>query len=169
MFQHFDPQFLQRRIVAKAGIDRLLVELDGRQLEAYYDDALRNVGVRVPAPLLGQPCNDYRRETLRNLKRTFLPQNHDLYKVQYRKLPADALAIFEPQLLAACVTEANNPAHLQPGEIRKVERLDETGRVRCIDWVGRESFVKQMTRPGRRVLSFTTDRGRFDASGRALR
>ena len=140
-----------------------------RKFQAYYDESLRNVGIRVPAPLLGQPCNDYRRETCRNLKRTFLPPAHDLYKVQYRKLPADALAIFEPQLLKACVTECNNPAHVPPGEIRKVERLDETGRVRCIDWVGQENFVKQMTRPGRRVLSFSTSNGRYDASGRALR
>jgi hypothetical protein len=140
-----------------------------RKFQAYYDGSLRNVGVRVPAPLLGQTCNDYRRETLRDLKRTFLPQNHDLYRVQYRKLPADALAIFEPQLLAACVKEANNPAHVPPGELKKVERLDEYGKLKFIDWVGQESFVRQMMRPGRRVLSFTTARGRFDASGRALR
>jgi hypothetical protein len=81
--------------------------------------------------------------------------------------PADALGIFEPQLLAACRPEAVNPAHLKPGEIRKVERLDETGRVQYIDWIGRES--EAMGRPGRKVISFTTDRGRFDASGRALR
>jgi hypothetical protein len=38
-----------------------------------------------------------------------------------------------------------------------------------VEFVGQESFAKQMMRPGGRVLSFTTDRGRFDASGRALR
>jgi hypothetical protein len=138
------------------------------RFQEYYADALRHVGVRVPPPRLGDTVNTYRRETLRNLKRTFL-QHHELYGVQCRKLPADALAIFEPQLIAACVTEANNPKNVPPGEIRKIERLDETGRVRCIDWIGQDSFVKQMMRPGRRVLSFTTDRGRFDANGRALR
>jgi hypothetical protein len=140
-----------------------------REFQAYYDEALRNVGVRVPAPLLGNTVNDYRRETLRNLKRTFLPPVHDLYKVQFRKLPEDALGIFEPQLLAACVKEADNPAHLPSGEIRKIERLDETGRVRCIDWIGQESFVKAMGLAGRRVVSFRTPQGAMDASGRALR
>jgi hypothetical protein len=106
---------------------------------------------------------------LRNLKRTFLPQNHDLYRVQYRKLPADALGIFEPQLLAACVTECNNPAHLKAGELRKVERLDETGRVRCINWVGKEHFTKAMGRPGRRVVSFRTSQGAVNANGIFLR
>jgi hypothetical protein len=136
------------------------------RFQEYYSEALRTIGVRVPGPVRDQTVNDYRRETLRNLKRSFLPQNHDLYKVQYRKLPADALAIFEPQLLAACRTEAVNPAHLEPGEIRKIERLDETGRVQYIDWIGQESFVKAMGRPGRRVVKF---RERVDASGRALR
>jgi hypothetical protein len=140
-----------------------------RRFQEYYDASLRNIGVRVPAPLLGQTCNDYRRETLRNLKRTFLPQVHDLYKVNYRGLQSDALKVFEPQLLEACVTECNNPAHLAPGELKKVERHDEYGKLQFIDWVGQESFVKAMGRPGRKVISFTTDRGRFDASGRALR
>jgi hypothetical protein len=140
-----------------------------RQFQAYYDETLRRVGARAPQRTLGQTVNDYRRETLRQLKRTFLPQNHDLYQPNYRNMPSDALGVFEPQLLRACVEEANNPQHVPPGELRKIERFDEFGKVKCIDWVGQESFVKQMMRPGRRVLSFTTDRGRFDASGRALR
>ena len=44
-----------------------------RQFQAFYDEALRRVGARAPQPTLGQKVNDYRRETLRNLKRTFLP------------------------------------------------------------------------------------------------
>ena len=55
------------------------------------------------------------------------------------------------------------------GELKEVERLDEYGKIKFIDWVDQESFVKAMGRPGRKVLSFCTDRGRFDASGRALR
>ena len=42
-----------------------------RQFQAYYDETLRRVGARAPAPVLGQSVNDYRRETLRQLKRTF--------------------------------------------------------------------------------------------------
>lgn len=79
-------------------------------------------------------------------------------------MPSDALAVFGPQLLEAAVKEANNPAHVPPGELRKIERLDETGRVRYIDWIGQDSFVKDMMRPGRRVVSFTTDRGKYNAS-----
>lgn len=89
--------------------------------------------------------------------------------MQYRGLRSDALPVFEQQLLPACVEEANNPQHVPPGELRKVEELDEYGKLKMIRFVGQESFVKQMMRPGRRVVSFTTDRGRFDASGRPLR
>jgi hypothetical protein len=153
-----------------------------RKFQAYYDETLRKIGMRAPQPTLGDTVNHYRRETLRTIKRTFLPRVppdvplhaasepvHPMTKVNFRGLAADALAIFEPQLLKACLEEAESPAHLKPGEIRKIERLDETGRVKFIDWVGRESFVRAMGRPGRRVISFTTDRGRFDASGRPLR
>jgi hypothetical protein len=140
-----------------------------RQFQAFYDETLRKVGAKAPQPTLGQNADDYRREVLRQLKRTFLPPAHDLYQVNYRGLRSDALKVFEPQLLQAVVTEAVNPQHVPPGELRKIERFDEYGKVKFVDWVGQESFVKQMMRPGRRVLSFTTDRGRFDASGRALR
>jgi hypothetical protein len=140
-----------------------------RQFQEFYDQTLRRVGAKAPQPTLGQSVNDYRRETLRQLKRTFLPPAHDLYQVQYRSLRPDALQALEPQLLTAVVAEANNPAHVKPGELKKIQELDDTGALRMIRFVGQESFVKQMMRPGRRVLSFTTDRGRFDASGRALR
>jgi len=139
------------------------------KFQEYYDNTLRKVGMRAPQPTLGQTVNDYRRETLRTMKRTFLPQNHPLYAVQMRALKADALAALEPQVLTACVAEANNPCHVPPGELKRVERLDQYGQVKTIDWVGQESFVKAMMRPGRRVVSFRTDHGYVDASGRGLR
>ena len=129
-----------------------------RKFQAYYDDTLRKVGMRAPQPVLGETVNHYRRETLRNLKRTFLPQNHDLYQVQFRQLPADVLQVFEPQLLQACVVEAYNPQHVPVGELRKIGELDEYGKLKTIKWIGRESFVKAMERPGRRVTSFLFDR-----------
>jgi hypothetical protein len=129
-----------------------------RKFQAYYDETLRKVGMRAPQPTLGQTVNDYRRETLRTLKRTFLPQVHELYKVNFRGLPADVLNPFEAQLLSAVVVEANNPIHVPVGELRKIEELDEYGKLKTIKWIGQESFVKAMGRPGRRVTSFLFDR-----------
>jgi hypothetical protein len=140
-----------------------------RRYQEYFDSALRDVGMRAPQPVLGQTVNDYRRETLRTLKHTFLPQNHQFYKIQMRRLPSDALDGFEPQVLRACVAAANDPSHLAPGEIRAINRLDETGRVKWIDFIGQQSFVRAMTRPGRKVVSFNTPNGPVGANGMFLR
>jgi hypothetical protein len=95
-----------------------------------------------------------------------LPQNHPLYQVQFRDLKSDALPVFEQQLLPAVVAEAVNPAHVAPGELKKIERMDEYGKVKCIDFIGQESFVKAMGRPGRKVVRFMAP---ADSYGRAIR
>ena len=97
------------------------------------------------------------------MKRTFLPEVHPLHQVQYRSLRSDALAALEPQLLRAVETEANNPAHVPPGELKKIERLDEYGKVRCVEFVGQEHFTKAMSRPGRRVVKFLASTTLMDA------
>jgi hypothetical protein len=130
--------------------------------QAYYDDVGKQVGVRAPPPVLGQHPNDYRRETLRMFKKSFL-NHHPLAKINMRGLPDDVLPQFEAQVLEAVPKEAYNPASVPEGELRRVERLDQTGRVAEINWIGQTSFVKDMGRPGRRVVSFTTDRGKYDA------
>ena len=53
-----------------------------REVQEYYDNALREIGVRAPSPTLGQSVNDYRRETLRTLKQSILPHDRQLYVVQ---------------------------------------------------------------------------------------
>ena len=64
-----------------------------REYQSYYDEALcRRVGVKAPEPGAGQDVNDYRCEALRTFKRMFLPQNHELYQVQYRQLREYRLA-----------------------------------------------------------------------------
>jgi hypothetical protein len=95
-----------------------------------------------------------------------LPQNHELFEVQYRGLRADALDALEPQLLNAVTKEAINFANFAPGEIRLVPWIDpQTGRKEN-RFYGTESFVKQMTRPGRRVVRFLAP---ADGHGRAVR
>jgi hypothetical protein len=125
-----------------------------RKFQEFYDSTLRRVGMRAPQPILGTTVNDYRRETLRTIKRTFLPESHPLYQVQMRGLRSDALQALEPQVLQACVVEANNPAHVPPGELRKIEEYDQYGQVKTIKFIGQESFVKQMSIPGRRMSIF---------------
>jgi hypothetical protein len=123
-----------------------------RLYQSYYDNALRAVGMRAPQPILGQSPDDYRRETLRLIKRAFLPQNQKFYGMQMRGLPSgDVLNNFEPEIVAAAIKEARNSNNVPPGELRKIEKFDHLGRVKQVDFIGSESFVKQMGVPGRRV------------------
>ena len=64
-----------------------------RQFQAFYDETLRTRRARkLHSQRSGKRVNDYRREILRQLKRTFLPEVHPLHQVQYRGLCDDALA-----------------------------------------------------------------------------
>jgi hypothetical protein len=151
-----------------------------RSWQAHYDEKFRQIGMRAPEPTLGQSVNDYRRETMRALKRAVLPQNHEFYKVNWRGLPADVLDRFEPQMLEAAVQEAWNPNNVPPGELRERVIRDPRNNYEEHRFIGQESFIRLPNfgtdtqcyggfRPGRRVASFRTDQGFIDASGRALR
>ena len=94
--------------------------------------------------------------------------NHELRQVQYRRLDDTTLDVFEPQLYRAIRAEAHNPSTVPPGEYRRVVKQDSNG-MKMVEWIGQVSFIKDFTRPGRRVTSFRTDQGFVDASGRPLR
>jgi len=86
-----------------------------------------------------------------------------------RGLANDALNVIEPQVLVAVQTEAVNPANVPLGEMRKIEEIDQYGQLKMIKFIGQESFVKDMGRPGRRAISFNTSNGPIDAGGRFLK
>ena len=135
----------------------------------YYNKELSEIGFESPTPKADQTGGNYRRTSLQHFVDRFLPQTHEFAKMNYLNMPYDILRTFEPQVLKACVTEYQNPNNMLPGELRKIERRDGYGHHRSTDWIGRESFVKAMGRPGRRVVSFLTSNGFVDASGRGLR
>jgi hypothetical protein len=116
--------------------------------------------------VLGQDIDDYRRDLAVQAKR-LLPDGHELRNIQYRRLPADAFNQFEPQLLAACRDSARRPDAVPQGQLRRFEDVDGNG-LKVVSWVGRQSFVHDFTRPGRRVTSFRTSTGYVDARGRPL-
>jgi hypothetical protein len=138
------------------------VQRSARLYQEQHDNALCQIGFRAPQPTIGQMQDDYRRETLRTIKKQFLT-HHPLHRINMRGLDASVLPQFEQQVLQAAVSEAHNPKNVPLGELHRIDKRDETGVLKEICWVGQESFVKEMNRPGRRVLSFTTDQGRFDA------
>jgi hypothetical protein len=69
-----------------------------RQWQERADAALSSIGIRAPAPVLGQTARHYCREFGRMIKRTCLPQNHEFYKINWRGLDSDVLGKLLPQL-----------------------------------------------------------------------
>jgi hypothetical protein len=123
--------------------------------------------MRAPAPVLGEDITEYR-QRLAILAKKQLPVDHELRKVTYRRLDSAILDNFEPQLLQAVQRAAYDPTSVPPGEFRRVTELDGNGN-RIVKFIGPQSFVKDMGRPGRRVVSFQTPNGRVNASGIPVR
>ena len=92
-----------------------------------------------------------------------------MFRVNMRGLPADALNPIWTELKKAARDEANNPATVPAGQFRTLKRINPDNGQVFYDFIGQESFVKDMGRRGRRVISFRTDQGPVDASGRFLR
>jgi hypothetical protein len=141
-----------------------------RKWQEEFDRTLEDLGARADSPVLGQTCNDYIRESFRTIKRTFLPKNHQVYKMNMRGLPADLLRPTWDNLLKPAIQiEAFNPATVPKGELREIKRKMPNGQVQH-HFIGQDCFVKFMGRPGRRVTSFWTGEGPpLGASGQFLR
>jgi hypothetical protein len=97
-----------------------------------------------------------------------LPDNHELRKVKVRSVrgcPESILNVFEQDIYAASKAAASRNDTVPPGEMRMIETRDPQNGQRIISFYGQESFVKQMTIPGRRVTRF---RAPVDYSGRPM-
>jgi hypothetical protein len=55
------------------------------------------------------------------------------------------------------------------GELRAVTKVDPVTGFKEVRFYGRQSFIADFCRRGRRVTSFRTEHGYVDASGRRLR
>jgi hypothetical protein len=138
-----------------------------RSVQARADDCYEPWGFRAPAPALGCDPDEYRRDLLIKAKK-LLPGDNRLRHVQIRQLPREALSQFEDMIYPAARAEAWKSDSVPRGQMRRVEEVDSNG-MKMVRWIGQECFVKQMGRPGRRVVSFNTSNGPMDASGRFLR
>jgi hypothetical protein len=131
----------------------LRAQASARVYQERADTALAPWDIRAPAPVLGKDVDTYRRDLAVKLKK-MLPEVHELRRVQYRRLDNQTLGIFEPQLYQAVRDIAHDPTSVPRGEFRRVVSVDANG-MKIVNFIGQESFVKQFTRPGRRVKSFT--------------
>jgi hypothetical protein len=114
---------------------------------------------------LGQDPEDYRRDLAVKAKRQ-LPYGHELRKIKLWDLSRAAFEALEPQVYDACREAATRPDSVPPGEMRRIEVTNPQNGHKEVHFIGNESFVKDFTRPGRRVVSFLH---RYNTSGVAFR
>lgn len=112
-----------------------------RRWQEHFDSKLSQVGMRAPAPVLGQTVNDYRRDVLVKAKRAFIPRTHQLRQFSLDDIRDDALGTIESQILDAVVVEANNPQNVERGQLRELQKTDPRTGHKMNVFIGQESFA----------------------------
>ncbi|SED74331.1 hypothetical protein SAMN05444161_3895 [Rhizobiales bacterium GAS191] len=131
------------------------VQAAARNYQVRADDALQPWGLRARAPVLGEPLGEYRRDILDQVRRQ-LPDDHQLRAVRPRRLDADALDALEPQILSAVRVAATQPDTVPQGQLRAVHDIDQNG-LKITKWIGQQSFIHELARPGRFARIRTPD------------
>ena len=137
-----------------------------REIAARYADAFRAFGTEVPAPADDEPAGAFRKRLFNRLARK-LPSGHELSEIRADDISSSPTVYdhFEREVIKAAQAEGEKPSteNLPPsGEIVARHRTDDMGQ-RMTEFFGKESFIKSMSRPGRRVLRLIDP-----ASGRVL-
>jgi hypothetical protein len=123
-----------------------------RELGAMFDDSFKAFGVMVPEPIDGERPGAYRRRLYERLRRR-LPESHELAGIRADSLPSgQAYLNFEQMIIAAARQEGEKPSEASlpdDGMFSRV-RSDDMGQ-KSIEWLGKTSFIKSLSRPGQRV------------------
>lgn len=120
--------------------------------QAKADSVFMGFGKAAPRPLEGESLLNYRKRLATHLK----PYSTVWKSVKFSQLPEEAFGIAENQVYSDAAAAAANPVDLGDGELREVARTDPRTGLKTIVFYGRDSFVKNMGRPARRVASFRT-------------
>lgn len=125
-----------------------------RVIAGVYDDAFRSFGTEVPAAVDDEAPSRYRVRLFNRLVRR-LPEGHEWSRTRADDLPSGpALDNIEQLIIEAAKAEGERPSieNLPPsGELIARHRTDSATNERMTEWFGRESFIKSMSRPGRKV------------------
>jgi hypothetical protein len=126
------------------------------QFQAVYDPILEPLKRSAPPPQLGMSVNEYRRRSLGYIQQ-FLPPDSKWHDVSLDGRMADALNVIEPDILNEARLAATNPRMLAHTPAAKPDTLDPSIKSVTLNGITTfwgESFVRAMSRPGRRVISF---------------
>jgi hypothetical protein len=138
-----------RRVKMRADAD------ERREIQATYADAFQSFGTETPAPADDEPPARYRARLFNRLARR-LASDHELSSIRADDLGSQAVVFdnFERMLLDAARQEGLRPSidNLPPsGEMIARHRADADTGAKVTEFYGRQSFIKSMGRPGRKV------------------
>jgi hypothetical protein len=137
----------QRRDQVRRHADRC------RQHQERYDAAFQQFGMKAQPPRADAFPPDYRRELFKR-GQDMLPSDHPLTQFDPSDIGGDAIPELERQLIEALDQESQAPSGDNiPGPdkpYREITKTDSTG-VKKTEFYGAESFIKSLSRSGRRV------------------
>jgi hypothetical protein len=120
---------------------------------------------------MGMSVNEFRRRSLGYIQQ-FLPPDSKWRGVSLDGCMSDALNVIEPQIINEARLTAANPRWLAHTPAARLDTLDPNMRMVSMNQGGMEvhtfhgeSFVKALSRPGRRVVSFNTPSGPMRPDG----
>ena len=137
------------------------------EIASRYDSAFRSFGSEPPAPADDEAPSRYRARLFNRLARKLAP-DHDLASVRADDLGGHPTVIdrFEEMIIAAAKAEGERPSVENlptDGAMISRARVDSDTGGKITEFFGKESFIKDFTRPGRRVVRLVDP-----ASGRVL-
>jgi hypothetical protein len=128
-----------------------------RLIAEKYDDAFAAFNVATPQAADDETPGAYRRRLFGRLMRK-LPDKHDLQGIRADDLPSgQAFDNIEKMLLQAALGEGLRPSYdslPQDGSMISRVRVDDQTGEKSINFYGRESFIKQIGKPGHKVERF---------------
>jgi hypothetical protein len=142
-----------------------------RGIQATYADAFQSFGTEVPPPIDDEAPARYRARLYNRLARR-LPSGHELAEIRADDLGGQEIVFdnFEKLLLDAAKAEGARPSiDNLPSDgslVMRVRTDDLNGK--SINFYGKESFIKSMGRPGRKVRAIVDRRSNSVIWGKPL-
>jgi hypothetical protein len=142
----------QRRLRQEAFEDRIARQARFSRFQAKMDSILECYGLRAPSPVAEETARNYKIRLLQLLQDQ-LPPAHELSRVPLRRCDDATVDAFSPQIQAAVMALAYDARSVPKGELRVRHEVDAQTGQRITHFIGGDeaSFVRQFTRPGRRV------------------
>jgi hypothetical protein len=148
-----DAERRERRDRARKDADRC------REHQERYDRAFAAHGKRAPEPAADARPPDYRRQ-LFGVAQSMLPAGNELVELDPEEIDGSTIIPLERQLLEALAAESetpsgdNVPETVDDPRAMRTRQDSFTGE-RKVEFHARESFIRGMSRPGRRAFFVT--------------